>query len=90
MSKDLDRIRAQLDALDAELIRLLARRVELGLAAAKIKRAANLPILDPHREAGVIRRARQWAGEAGLSEDEVEEIVRRLISLSGRAQLGST
>lgn len=87
--RNLEQCRAELDSLDADLIRLLARRLELGLEAARIKRAAGMPILDSEREAGVIDQARQWAREAGLSEDEVGDIFRRLVSLSGRAQLES-
>ena len=81
--------RAELDELDEQLIRLIKRRLELGLRAAIIKREAGLPILDPDRERKVIAQAKEWAREAGLSEDEVTEIFKRLVSLSGRAQLKS-
>ena len=81
--------RAELDELDEQLILLIKRRLELGLRAAGIKREAGLPILDPARETKAIAQAREWAREAGLSEDEVTEIFKRLVSLSGRAQLKS-
>ncbi len=81
--------RDELDQLDEQLIRLMKRRLELGLLAATLKRDAELPIIDADREANVIAQARAWAGEAGLSEDEVTEIFERLVSLSGRAQLKS-
>ncbi len=84
---ELARCRRQIDELDAELIRLVARRLELGLLAAAIKKEAGVPILDPAREAKVIAQARAWARESELPEDEVAEIFRRLVSLSGNAQL---
>ena len=89
LSRPLDEIRAELDELDAELIRILARRLELGLEAARVKRASGMQVVDIGREEQVIAQARRWAREAGVSEDEVEEIVRRLIALSARAQLDS-
>lgn len=81
--------RSELDRVDEELIQLLRRRLELGLRAASIKKEAGLPILDPERETKVIAQAMEWAREAGLSEDEVADIFKRLVSLSGRAQLKS-
>ncbi len=83
----LARCRHELDQLDAELIRLVARRLELGLRAAIIKKAVDVPILDPAREEKVIAQARSWARDCELPEDEVAEIFRRLVSLSGNAQL---
>ena len=83
----LEECRGELDELDEQLIRLIKRRLELGLRAASIKKEAGLPILDPEREAKVIAQAMEWAREAELSEDEVADIFKRLVSLSGRAQL---
>jgi chorismate mutase len=89
VSRPLDEIRAELDALDAELIRMVARRLELGLEAARAKRASGMQIVDTGRVEHVVDQARRWATEAGVSEDEVEQIFRRLIALSARAQLDS-
>ena len=81
--------RAELDRVDEQLIRLLKQRLELGLRAARIKHEANLPIVDPEREAMVIAQASDWANEAGLAEEEVADVFARLISLSRGAQLKS-
>ena len=89
LADELAQCRRDLDELDSELIRLVARRLELGLRAAAIKAQANLPILDPAREEKVIAQARNWARKADLPEDEVAEIFRKLVSLSGNAQLKS-
>lgn len=82
----LEIIRAELDKVDSRLIRLLARRLELGLEAAGIKHALGMPVRDFAREADVVAQARMWAREAGLSEDEVQELIERLIALSRGAQ----
>ena len=82
----LEIIRSELDKLDSRLIRLLARRLELGLEAAGIKRALGMPAQDLGREADVIAQARMWARETGLSEDEVQDVIERLITLSRSAQ----
>ncbi|MEO8192762.1 MAG: chorismate mutase [Gemmatimonadales bacterium] len=86
---ELDRFRGELDRVDSDLIRLIARRLELGLEAGRIKRALGQPVIDPEREASVLEHARTWAREAKLPEDQVTDIVQRLISLSSRAQLES-
>lgn len=86
----LEKCRDDLDRLDGELIQLFARRLELGLRAARIKRKAGIPIVDPEREEKVILQAREWAARAGLSQDEVADIVRRLVTLSADAQLRSS
>ena len=82
----LEIIRSELDKLDSRLIRLLARRLELGLEAAGIKRALGMPAQDLGREADVIAQARMWARETGLSEEEVQDVIERLIALSRSAQ----
>lgn len=82
----LEIIRSELDKLDSRLIRLLARRLELGLEAAGIKSALGMPAQDLGREADVIAQARMWARETGLSEDEVQDVIERLITLSRSAQ----
>jgi chorismate mutase len=86
LRSQLEIIREELDKLDSRLIRLLARRLELGLEAAGIKHALGMPVQDLAREADVIAQARLWARETGLSEDEVQDVIERLIALSRSAQ----
>ena len=89
LENDLERIREELDKVDAELIRLLAQRVQLGVEAGAIKRAMGRSIVDAEREARVLAQAKQWAADAGLPSEEVADAVTRLISLSRGAQLRS-
>ena len=51
---DLTELRAQIDAVDAELVALLERRFDVAAAIADYKRAHGLPVLDAGREADKI------------------------------------
>lgn len=83
----LERIRAEVERVDRELIRLIGERVRLAREIGAAKRRAGVPTLDPAREAAVIRRAGSLAREAGLAEDDVRDIFWHVIGLSRRAQL---
>ena len=78
--------RAQIEEIDRKLVALLAERVALGRRTATIKRAAGLPILDPQREAEVIRRAVTTAREHDLPVEAVREVFWHVVGLSRRAQ----
>jgi chorismate mutase len=83
---ELARLRAEIERVDRELIALIAERVQLARRTAAAKRAAGSPILDPAREATVVRRAAALARSAGVAEEEVREIFWHLVGLSRRAQ----
>ena len=78
--------RAEIEQIDRQLIQLLATRMALGRKTATIKRAAGLPILDPQREAEVIRRAVTTAREHDLPLEGVHEMFWHIVGLSRRAQ----
>lgn len=78
--------RTAIEDVDRRLIALLAERVTLGRKTAGMKRAAGLPILDPQREAEVIRRAVTTAREHDLPEEAVRQIFWNVVGLSRRAQ----
>ncbi len=61
-AQKLSAIRAAIDICDDQIVRLLARRARLAIAAGEIKRAQAEPIHDPDREAAVLRRVRKMAG----------------------------
>lgn len=85
-SADLNQLREDIERIDRELIRLIAERVRLARAVGRAKRAADLPTLDPAREAAVVRRAAALARESGLEHDDVRDIFWHLIGLARRAQ----
>ncbi|MGH7720439.1 MAG: chorismate mutase [Gemmatimonadaceae bacterium] len=84
---ELDRIRTDMDVLDGRLIELIAERLQLARVAEGVKRRAGLPVLDPAREALVVRRAATLAREAGVPEEEARSIFWQLVGLCRREQI---
>ncbi len=79
-------LRGEIEALDRQLVELIARRVGMAREVGAAKRAAGAPILDPGREAEVVRRASGMARDAGVPEEDVREIFWHLIGMTRRAQ----
>lgn len=76
---DMASLRARIDALDAQLIALLAQRSALIDRAARIKSRDGLPARIDTRVEEVVANARQHAEASGLDPDLIEHIWRRLI-----------
>jgi prephenate dehydrogenase len=85
-SPALQEARNHIDALDEELVALLARRTELGLRAGRAKAELGLPIHDPERESAQLQARRAWAQERGLDPQGVEEVFRAVLRASRGAQ----
>lgn len=83
---ELARCRDEIERIDNEIITLLARRLSLGKRTGDLKRTAGLPILDPTREAAVIRRVTERAREAGLPPEPAREVFWQIVGMSRRAQ----
>ncbi len=85
----LDELRRQLDALDGELLALVARRQQLSRDVAAVKRATGTPTRDYLRERDVILGVRERAAGLGLPGDLAEKLYRLLIrsSLTTQEQL---
>jgi chorismate mutase len=79
-------LRDELSTLDAELIAVLRRRVELARRIGAEKRAAGLATLDPRREAQVVAAAARQARQAGLPEESVRDIFWPVVAMCRRAQ----
>jgi len=69
------KLRDRIDALDAELLQLLARRAELATEVAIAKRGKKLPARDRRREEQMLQRAREQA-PAPLTPDAAEHALR--------------
>jgi prephenate dehydrogenase len=87
-SPELKETREHIDALDREIVSLLARRAQLSQRAAKAKARLGAPVLDSAREAEVFAARRAWAKGTGLDEEGVDEIFRAIVRLSRRLQRG--
>lgn len=82
----LQETRDHIDALDRELVGLLARRRELVLRAGLAKAELGTPVLDPAREQSLLEQRKSWAAEAQLDGAGVEEVFRAILRLSRQAQ----
>lgn len=84
---ELARIRGEIEAVDRRIVGLIAERVALARRVGPLKQALGMPILDPPREAAIVRRAGALAREAGLSDEDVRYVFWHLVGLSRRVQL---
>ncbi len=75
-------VRAMIDALDRELLQILARRMALVAEVAAWKRQHGVRIRDPKREEEVLRDRHERAVELGLPPGEIESIFRVLLRSS--------
>jgi chorismate mutase len=79
--------RDRISAIDDEIIRLVAERVQIAREIGRLKREAGVPTLDPGREAAVVRRAVERARRQGLADEPVRDIAWILVRLCRSAQL---
>lgn len=75
-------VRAMIDALDRDLLQILARRMALVAEVAAYKRQHGIRIRDPQREQDVLRDRHERAVELGLPPGEIESIFRVLLRSS--------
>ena len=75
-------IRAEIDRLDEDLVRLFAERAGYIDRAAEIKAAVDLPARIGSRVEEVVQNVRRHAATYGLPPDLVEKLWRRLIDWS--------
>ena len=87
---ELARLRDRILEVDEELVRLVGERRELVLAVGRLKEARGLPVLDPGREARVVRRAAELARAEGIDEELVRDVIWRIVASAREAQEGRT
>ncbi len=85
-TRDLDRIRCGIDAVDNGIVELLARRRELAIELAKIKKTLDLPIYDRKREQALVDRVKKWAAAHALNTEFVEVVFRLIVMNSKEVQ----
>lgn len=79
MVAELAQLRDQIDAVDQEMLGLLARRLELVKQVGEVKSRCGLPIYVPEREASMLTARRAEAQRLGVPPDLIEDILRRLM-----------
>ncbi len=83
---DLNEIRANLDAIDDQMVELFARRMHAVREVAAYKRERDMPILDSGREREIINRLSQKAGPE--LERYTKMLYRTLFDVSRSHQAG--
>lgn len=82
----LEALRGRIAAADEALVDLLAERLELARAIGAVKRELGLPVMDPAREAQVVRRAAERARDRGVDPELVRDVVWRVMAQARGAQ----
>lgn len=77
--ENMSELRVEIDALDRELVGLLAQRIGYVERAAQLKRLAKLPARIESRVEEVVRNVRAVASEAGLDPQLAETLWRDMI-----------
>jgi chorismate mutase/prephenate dehydrogenase len=90
----LDQLRGAIEALDEELVRLVEKRRALVIEVGAIKQELGLPVMDPTREAAVVRRVAALARSQGGDEEMIRDVIWRIIHSArdqqeGRGRWGS-
>jgi isochorismate pyruvate lyase len=78
--------RAEIDRVDAEIVRLLSIRLAAAMRAAQIKHAAGIPYRDEAREEEIIANAAERGEDFGLPTKQVEKIFKQILRISAKAQ----
>jgi chorismate mutase len=76
---ELEKLRAEINSLDKELISLLAKRFAVTEKVGKYKAKNNLPAKDPKREKELYASRELMAKSAGLDEKMVKKIFQEII-----------
>jgi chorismate mutase / prephenate dehydrogenase len=83
---DFDKVRQEIDQVDNKLVELIGKRLELTGEVGRLKAKLNLPLYVPTREAEIISHKRQLAKQNGISEDLIEDVIRRIMRESYSSQ----
>lgn len=82
----LEELRERISAVDEELIRLIGERRNLVLEVARVKERLGLPVMDPGREAAVVRKAAERARELGVDQEMTRDVVWRIMAAARQVQ----
>jgi chorismate mutase len=75
----LERLREEIDALNRELVDLLGKRTEVARKIARVKKEAELPVLDPDREQKIKEEMRRLARASRISASFIDELFDLLL-----------
>ncbi len=79
-------LRDEIDRVDRELIKLVARRLHSSVEIAKIKAVKGFAMRSPEREAELIEEAVQDGAALGVDRDYIEQLMATVLDHSRKAQ----
>ena len=82
----LEALRKRILEVDEALVGLVGERRALVLEIGRVKEAMGLPVLDPSREAAVVRRAAELARERGVDEELTRDVIWRIMASAREEQ----
>ena len=77
----LDKQRAEIDAIDREIVSLFERRMQVVMDVAQIKKEKGMASFDTSREKEVIAKVQSYLTDEGLKE-ELREVYETLMKVS--------
>ena len=84
----LEVLRTRILEVDQALVEMVGDRRALVLEIGRVKAELGMPVLDPSREAAVVRRAAELAREKGVDEELIRDVVWRIIASAREEQEG--
>ena len=82
----LDGLQERITEMDDEIIQLIGERRTLAVEIGRLTQGMGLPVLDPAREARVVRRVASRTRDLGVDPELVRDVIRRIISAVREAQ----
>ena len=77
--RELDELRARIAEVDRALIDGIAERLRIARRIGEVKALLGLPVMDPAREAEVVRRAASEARDRGADPELVRAVLWQII-----------
>jgi len=79
---NLKTLRQEIDAINAQIIALFAKRLDVARKIAEVKKQEDLPVHDPKREEEQLNILRKMASQHGVSPAVIEEIFALFVDYS--------
>lgn len=83
---EIDALRAQIDAIDRDIVRLLAKRLRAAAEIGRLKQEGEVALVDELREVEVQRRWRAHASIEGIPGVVTDSVLREIVGHSRRVQ----
>ncbi len=84
---ELNKLRAKIDEIDSEILKLIKERMAIVEEISNIKREKGLPVYDGEREREVVESRVKKAMEMGLSPELTREVFTAILHHSKRVQV---